>query len=106
MKLELTEGITYTVPDEILRTCKTIRIGYSRFEVELFQCSKYDRQKIMLRRNKGDLEGYIHIGCQELEWDNLVNFYIEVHWFIPKDKLSECRCDISDRKPYKVLVTN
>ena len=94
--LKLRGGIIYTIPNEIVPLCKTIHIGYNRFKSELFLCSRFDRQKRIFSRNKEDLEGYIHIGSQEPKWNDVTHFYVEVHWFVPKDRLKECRCDVSD----------
>lgn len=102
MKLEFVSGLTYTIPHEIVRKCKTITIGYNKVESNDFVWSRCTKKRNMFRENDEALKGYTFVGRRALVWDNILNIYIETYWFIPTSSLPDCRCDPTDQKVYNV----
>ena len=87
MKLKLTNGLTYTIPKEVLVTCKHIQILYNDTELARVPCPRYEKRDLIFDRNKEFLVGYQYIGVENLDKN------LELHWFIRKSELRKCRCD-------------
>jgi hypothetical protein len=91
MKLKLTNGCTYTIPHEVLKTCKHIQIAYSDLELNLDPCFRLEKRNHIFKRNESFLKDYNYIGLEKFRSGDL---NIELHWFIWKVDLSRCRCDV------------
>jgi len=102
MEVELTNGYTYTIPDDVKRTCKYIKIKYIKLDDGLRYPSRADRRELVFQNNKELLMDYTCIGWENSRFNKSPYIDVEIHWFILTNKLDECQCNPTEQKVYKL----